>query len=71
MEISKEQIYELFSAGVVSEIILRVTEAAPDIVKSLKTPVRRLAAKNLALPCSRELEAQLLSHVKDVVTIMT
>ena len=54
MEISREKIYELFSAGVVSEIILRVTEAALDIVKSLKTPIRRLATKNLALPCSRE-----------------
>ncbi len=49
----------------------RVEPGAADIVKSLKTPIRRLAAKNLALPCSRELEAQLLSHVKDVVTIMT
>ena len=71
MVIPKEKLYGLFSAGVVSGIILRVTEAAPDIVKSLKTPIRRLAAKNLALPCSRELEAQLLPHVKDVVTIMT
>jgi len=71
MEISKEELYELSSAGVAGEIILRVTEAVPDIVKSLKTLIRRLAAKNLALPCSRELEAQLLPHVKDVVTIMT
>ena len=36
-----------------------------------ETPIRRLAAKNLALPHSRELEAQLLPHVNDVVTIMT
>jgi len=71
MEISREELYELSSVGVASEIILRVTEAAPDIVKSLKTPIRRLAAKNLALPCSRELETQFLPHVKDVVTIMT
>ena len=71
MEISREKLYELFSAGVVSEIILRVTEAAPDIVNGLKTLIRRLAAKNLVLPCSRELETQLLPHVKDVVTIMT
>ena len=56
---------------VASEITLRVTEAAPGVVKSLKTPIRRLAAKNLALPHSRELEAQLLPHVNDVVTIMT
>jgi len=39
------------------EITFRVIEAVPDVVKSLKTPIRRLAAKNLALPCSRELEA--------------
>ena len=71
MEISREKLYELFSVGIVSEIILRVTGTALDIVKGLETLIRRLAAKNLALPCSRELEAQLLSHGKDVVTIMT
>ena len=60
MEISREELYELSSVGVASEIILRVTEAAPDIVKSLKTPIRRLVAKNVALP-----------YVEDVVTIMT
>ncbi len=42
--------------GVAGEITLRVTEATPDVVKSLKTPIRRLAAKNLALPHSHELE---------------
>ena len=55
---------------VAGEIIFRVTEAAPDVVKSLKTPIRRLAAKNVALPRSRELEAQLLPHVEDVVAIV-
>ena len=57
-------------AGAAGEIALRVTEAAPDVVKSLKTPIRRLAAKNVALPRSRELEAQLLPHVEDVIAIV-
>jgi len=57
--------------GVANEITLRATEAAPGVVKSLKTPIGRLVAKNLALPRCRELEAQLLPHVKDVVNIMT
>lgn len=35
--------------GVAGEIAFRVTEAAPDVVTSLKTPVRRLAAMNLPL----------------------
>ncbi len=56
---------------VAGEITLRVTEAAPGVVKSLKTPIRRLAAKNLALPRCPESEAQLLPHVEDVVTILT
>ena len=45
---------------VAGEIIFRVNGAAPDVVKSLKTPMRRLVAKNVALP-----------YVEDVVTIMT
>ena len=57
-------------AGAAGEIALRVTEAAPDVVKSLKTPIRRLAAKNVALPRSRELEQKLLPHVEDVVAIV-
>ena len=57
--------------GVANEITLRVTEAAPDVVKSRKTSIRRLVAKNLALPRCRELKAQILPHVKDVVNIMT
>jgi pyruvate dehydrogenase E1 component beta subunit len=35
--------------GVAGEIMFRVTEEAPDVVTSLKTPFRRLAAKNLPL----------------------
>ena len=71
MESSREKLYELFSAGVAGEITLRVTGAAPGVVKSRKTPIRRLAATNLALPRCRELKARILPHVKDVVNIMT
>ncbi len=35
--------------GVAGEIIFRVNEEAPDVVASLKSPFRRLAAKNLPL----------------------
>ena len=35
--------------GVAGEIIFRVQEEAPDLLASLKTPFRRLAAKNLPL----------------------
>jgi pyruvate dehydrogenase E1 component beta subunit len=35
--------------GVAGEIVFRVTEEAPDVITSLKTPFRRLAAKNLPL----------------------
>ena len=35
--------------GVAGEILFRVTEEAPDVITSLKTPFRRLAAKNLPL----------------------
>ncbi len=56
---------------VVGEITLRVTEAATSVVKGLKPLMRRLAAKNVALPRSRELETQILPHVEDVVAILT
>jgi len=35
--------------GIAGEIMWRVMENAPDLIPSLKTPVRRLAAKNLPL----------------------
>jgi len=35
--------------GFAGEILWRVTEEAPDVITSLKTPFRRLAAKNLPL----------------------
>jgi pyruvate/2-oxoglutarate/acetoin dehydrogenase E1 component len=56
--------------GAAGEIAMRFTEAAPDVAKSLKTPIRRLGAKNLALPRSAELERMLIPNAKDVVTIV-
>ncbi len=56
---------------VAGEIIFRVTGATPDVVKSLKSPIRRLVAKNVTLPHSRELEAQLLPYVEDIVAMLT
>jgi pyruvate dehydrogenase E1 component beta subunit len=35
--------------GPAGEILWRVAEEAPDVIASLKTPVRRFAAKNLPL----------------------
>jgi pyruvate dehydrogenase E1 component beta subunit len=53
--------------GVAGEIAFRVTEAAPDVVKALKTPIKRLAAPNIALPHGVELEKKILPQVEDVV----
>jgi len=56
--------------GVAGEVAFRVTEAAPDIAKAMKTPIRRLGAKNLALPQGRDLELKLLPQVEDVVAVV-
>ncbi|MBN1383132.1 MAG: alpha-ketoacid dehydrogenase subunit beta [Deltaproteobacteria bacterium] len=56
--------------GAAGEIAMRFTEAAPDVAKTLKTPVRRLGAKNVALPRSAELERMLIPNDKDVVAIV-
>jgi pyruvate/2-oxoglutarate/acetoin dehydrogenase E1 component len=56
--------------GAAGEIALRFTEAAPDVAMAMKTPIRRLGAKNVALPRSRELEQLLIPHPKDVVKIV-
>jgi len=54
-------------AGAAGEIAMRVTEAAPDVVQALKTPIRRLAAQNIALPTSLWLERQVTPQVDDIV----
>ncbi|MFH1382209.1 MAG: transketolase C-terminal domain-containing protein [Chloroflexota bacterium] len=53
--------------GFAGEIAFRVTEAAPEVVKSLKTPIKRLAAKNIALPHGAELEKYVVPQVEDIV----
>ena len=54
-------------AGAAGEIAMRVTEAAPDVVMGLKTPIRRLAAKNVALPTSLRIERRIIPQVGDIV----
>ena len=54
-------------SGAAGEIAMQVTEAAPDVVMALKTPIRRLAAKNIALPLTVELEARVLPQTDDIV----
>ena len=41
--------------GVAGEILWRVTEEAPDVIMSMKTPFRRLAGMNLPLSGVQEL----------------
>ncbi|MDD4876230.1 MAG: transketolase C-terminal domain-containing protein, partial [Dehalococcoidales bacterium] len=53
--------------GAAGEIAFRVAEEAPDVWQKLKNPMRRIAAKNVALPRSRELELQLIPNVEDIV----
>jgi pyruvate/2-oxoglutarate/acetoin dehydrogenase E1 component len=54
-------------AGAAGEIAMRVIEAAPDVVKDLKHPIRRLASKNVALPTNWRIENQLIPQVDDIV----
>lgn len=54
-------------SGAAGEIAMRVTEAAPDVVQALKTPIRRLAAQNVALPTSLRIERQVVPQVEDIV----
>ena len=54
-------------AGAAGEVAMRVAEAAPDVVRTLKAPMRRLAAKNVALPTSLRIERRLVPQVGDIV----
>ncbi len=54
-------------AGAAGEVAMRVAEAAPDVVRTLKAPIRRLAAKNVALPTSLRIERRLVPQVGDIV----
>ena len=52
--------------GVAGEIAFRFTEAAPGLVKSLKSPVTRVAGKNVAT-CRGSLESKLIPQVDDII----
>lgn len=54
-------------AGAAGEVAMRVTEAAPEVVSALRTPIRRLAAKNVALPTSLRIERRVVPQVADIV----
>ncbi|MDD5083229.1 MAG: transketolase C-terminal domain-containing protein [Dehalococcoidales bacterium] len=53
--------------GVAGEITLRFIEAAPDLVKSLKSPITRVAAPNIALPHGAALQRQIVPQADDIV----
>jgi pyruvate dehydrogenase E1 component beta subunit len=53
--------------GAAGEIAFRVMESAPDVVAVMKSPIKRLGAKNVPLPRSKELETMLVPQVDDVV----
>jgi len=53
--------------GVAGEIAFRVIEAAPDVVRTMKAPIKRVGAKNIALPHGVELEKSITPQVDDIV----
>lgn len=53
--------------GVAGEITLRFIEAAPELTKSLKSPIKRLAGKNVALARGVALERRLIPQTDDIV----
>jgi pyruvate dehydrogenase E1 component beta subunit len=54
--------------GVAGEIAFRFIEAAPDLLKTMKSPVKRLAAPNIALPPQAYLENQIVPQTADVIS---
>jgi len=54
--------------GVAAEVGFRFIEAAPDVMKTMKTPMRRLAAKNVGLLRSQQVEPLLLPQVQDIIS---
>jgi len=52
--------------GVAGEIAFRFTEAAPDVAQTLKTPIKRVAGKNVALLRSRKVDPLLQPQVEDI-----
>jgi pyruvate/2-oxoglutarate/acetoin dehydrogenase E1 component len=46
--------------GIAAEIAFRLNEAAPDLVKTLRAPIKRVTALNVALPHGVELEKEIV-----------
>jgi pyruvate/2-oxoglutarate/acetoin dehydrogenase E1 component len=53
--------------GVAGEIAFRLIEEAPDVVRSLKAPLKRLGHKNIALPNDILLEKMIVPQTEDIV----
>ncbi|MDD5082282.1 MAG: transketolase C-terminal domain-containing protein, partial [Dehalococcoidales bacterium] len=53
--------------GVAGEIAFRLMEAAPELMKAMKAPIKRVAAKNVALLRSQFVEPSLIPQAKDIV----
>jgi len=53
--------------GVAGEIAFRFIEAAPDVVQTMKAPIKRVAGKNVALLRSRKIEPLLIPQVEDII----
>jgi pyruvate dehydrogenase E1 component beta subunit len=53
--------------GVAGEIAFRFTETAPDVAQTMKTPIKRLATKNVVFTRRANLGPLLIPQVEDVV----
>jgi pyruvate/2-oxoglutarate/acetoin dehydrogenase E1 component len=53
--------------GLAGEIAFRLTEEAPNVVKSLKSPLKRLGHKNIALPHDILLERMIVPQIEDII----
>ena len=56
--------------GVAGEIAFRITETAPDVVRNMKALMRRIAAKNVAIPRGVNLWEKLIPQVDDIVKVV-
>ncbi len=53
--------------GMAGEIAFRLIEEAPDVVNSLRVPMKRLGHKNIALPNEIPLEKMIVPQTEDIV----
>jgi len=54
--------------GVAGEIAFRFMEAAPEALKVMKSPIRRIGGKNVTLLRSQKIGQMLIPQVEDIVT---